>query len=147
LGWEIITPNRLKLGRNNYRQLEGPIKVDNCPQSQLRRNQLITAKWYELFIERIGLLVPPPRAEHDRQPEVGDVVLFVHQDPNFKKLWTWRLGLVVEKVSRSTYRLKYSLKKPGAELETRFLERAVAQISIIVPVDQVHVQHPEFLSS
>jgi len=74
-------------------------------------------------------------------------VLFVHQDPNFKILWTWRLGLVVEKVSRSTYRLKYSLKKPGAELETRFLERAVAQISIIVPVDQVHVQHPDFLSS
>ena len=35
LGWEIITPNRLKLGRNNNRQLDGPILLDNCPQNQL----------------------------------------------------------------------------------------------------------------
>ncbi len=25
LGWEIITPNRLKLGRNAHRNLEGPV--------------------------------------------------------------------------------------------------------------------------
>ena len=38
LGWEIITPNRLKLGRNNHRQLEGLIKLDNCPQTQLEHS-------------------------------------------------------------------------------------------------------------
>ena len=142
LGWEIITPNRLKLGRNNYRQLEGPVILEGGLSQQLRRNRLITAKWYELFIERISLLVPPPKVEHDRQPELGDVVLFVHQDPNYKKLWTWKLGLIVEKVSRTTYKIRYSV---GGDI-TRFLEQAVGQISIIVPVDQVHVQHPDFFS-
>ena len=146
LGWEIITPNRLKLGRNNHRQLDGPIKVDNCPRNMLQRNQLIASRWYELFVERIGLLVPPPKQEHDRQPQVGDVVLFVHQDPNYKKLWTWRLGLIEGKISRSSYRIRYSLTKECGECVIRTVDRAVAQISIIVPVDELHIQHPDFLS-
>ena len=147
LGWDIISPNRLKLGRNNYRQLDGPVKIDNCPQSQLQRNQILTARWYELFIERISLLVPPPKEVHERQPEVGDVVLFVHQDPNFKKLWTWRLGLIVDKLSRSTYRIRYSLGNVDDPGVSRFVERSVAQISIILPVDQIHIQDPRFISS
>ena len=133
LGWEIITPNRLKLGRNNYRQLEGPIRLDNCPQSQLERNQLLTSRWYELFIERLHLLVPPPAKEHDRQPVVGDVVLFLFTDPNFKKLWIWKLGVVEEAMSRSSYKIRYS----GASGERKYVQRAVGQISIIVPSDQL----------
>ncbi len=41
LGWEIITPNRLKLGRKAHRNLEGPVVLDNNPAIQLERNQLI----------------------------------------------------------------------------------------------------------
>jgi hypothetical protein len=133
LGWEIITPNRLKLGRNNYRQLEGPIKLDNCPQTQLERNQLLTSRWYELFIERLSLLIPPPSKENDRQPVVGDVVLFLYTDPNFKKLWIWKLGVIEESMTRSSYKIRYS----GPKGERRYVQRAVGQISIIVPVDQL----------
>ena len=133
LGWEIITPNRLKLGRNNHRQLEGPIKLDNCPQTQLERNQLLTSRWYELFIERLHLLVPPPAKEHDRQPVVGDVVLFLFTDPNFKKLWIWKLGVVEEAMSRSSYKIRYS----GASGDRKYVQRAVGQISIIVPYNQL----------
>lgn len=136
LGWEIITPNRLKLGRNNYRQLEGPIKLDNCPQTQLERNQLLTARWYELFIERLSLLIPSPSKEQDHQPVIGDVVLFLFTDPNFKKLWIWKMGIIEEAMSRSSYKIRYS----GQNGERKYVLRAVKQISIIVPVDQL--QHP-----
>jgi len=142
LGWEIITPNHLMLGRNNHRQLEGPIKVTNCPQSQLEKNRLISARWYEIFIQRLSLLIPPPAAKHDRQPTVGDVVLFLFSDPNFKKLWVWKLGIVEEKVSRSTYRIRYS----SPEGEQRHVLRAVSQISIIVPVNELTISDPGFLS-
>ena len=142
LGWEIITPNRLKLGRNNFRGLEGPVKLDNAPQSHLERNRMLTATWYEMFIERIHLLIPPPAKENDRQPELGDVVLFVHQDPNVKKLWTWKLGVIEEKISRSSYRIHYITTETG---EPRHVVRAVAQISIIVPVDELPPSHPDFL--
>ena len=57
LGWDIITPNRLKLGRNNFRQLEGTIILSSL-QTQLERNRLCQERWYELFIDRIHLLVP-----------------------------------------------------------------------------------------
>jgi len=147
VSWEIITPNRLKLGRNNHRQLEGRVILNNCPQTQLERNQVLTARWYEIFIQRIHLLIPPPRVEHDRLPRNGDIVLFVHQDPNFKKLWVWRLGKVVEQVSRSTFRIQYSLGEGGGGGEPRFVERAVTQISLVVPVDQVSLHHPDFFNN
>ena len=134
-GWEIITPNWLMLGRNNHRQLDGPIKVTNCPQTQLERNRLISARWYEIFIQRLSLLIPSPAAEHDRQPELGDVVLFVFLDPNFKTLWVWKLGVIEEKQSRSTYKIRYS----GSDGEKKHVLRAVAQISVIVPVGQLAV--------
>jgi hypothetical protein len=57
LGWEVITPNRLKLGRNNFRQLEGNVILSNAPQTHLERNRMIQDKWYELFISRVHLLV------------------------------------------------------------------------------------------
>ena len=133
LGWEIITPNRLKLGRNNYRQLEGPVKLDNCPQTQLERNRLLMTKWYEIFIQRLSLLIPPPENKTDQQPTVGDVVLFLFTDPNLKKLWIWKLGVVEEQLSRSSYRIRYS----GPDKVKRYVQRAVGQISIIIPVERL----------
>jgi hypothetical protein len=138
LGWEIITPNRLKLGRNNYRQLDGPIKLDNCPQTQLERNRLLTCKWYEIFIDRIHLLIPPPQRKDSPQPEVGDVVLFLFTDPNFKKLWVWKLGVIEEKVSRSSYKIRYS----NSDGTLRHVVRAAGQISIIVPAEQLTPDSP-----
>ena len=108
LGWEIITPNQLKLGRNNNHQLEGPIKLDNCPQTQLERNRLLTQCWYEIFIKRLSLLIPTPEHKTDAHPQVGDVVLFLFINPNFKKLWIWKLGVEEEQLSRSTYKIRNS---------------------------------------
>ena len=64
---------------------------------------------------------------------VGDVVLFLFTDPNFKKLWIWKLGIVEEAMSRSSYKIRYS----GANGDQKYVQRAVGQISIIVPSDQL----------
>ena len=81
LGWEIITPNRLKLGRNNFRQLEGTIILSNAPQTQLERNRLCQEKWYELFIDCIHLLVPKAERRDAIVLQPDDVVLFVFKMP------------------------------------------------------------------
>ena len=141
LGWEIITPNRLKLGRNNNRQLDSPILLDNCPKNQLERNRLLTQKWYEIFIQRLSLLIPPPEHKTDRIPQVGDVVLFLFTDPNFKRLWIWKLGVVEEQVSRSTFKIRYS----SPDGVRRHVEQAAKQISIIVPANQLPL--PTFISA
>ena len=59
IGYEILTPNRLKLGRNNYCSLEGSgIKLDMSSNltALLERNQELYCEWYGIFIENIHML-------------------------------------------------------------------------------------------
>ena len=60
LGYEIISPNRLKLGRNNYRSLEGcGINLEMSPNFTkllVDRNRSIYRCWYQTFIDNIHLL-------------------------------------------------------------------------------------------
>ena len=60
--WDIITANRLKLGRNNNRSLEGYISLPKGvgPDSLLKRNQEIQKVWYQMLIDRIHHLIPRP---------------------------------------------------------------------------------------
>jgi hypothetical protein len=108
LGWEIITPNRLKLGRNNFRSLDGEIRVDYCPQTQLERNREIMREWHSIFIDRMHLLVPVLPKVSARKTQVGDIVLFVFSDAGSKRANVWKLGRVVEITSATTVSIQYS---------------------------------------
>ena len=133
LGWEIITPNRLKLGRNNYRNLEGEIVLDNNPQTQLDRNREIFAGWYKLFLERIHLFVPLSVKIESRDIQLGDVVLFLFQDGITGRFQTWKLGLVVQLLSSRTVLIQYSIGGAG----TKQIRRSVRQISIVLGADEI----------
>ena len=144
LGWSVITPNRLKIGRNNFRQLDGPILLDNCPQRALERQSALYARWYDIiFLERIHLLVPRPERKDTRPVQVGDIVLYVHKDTQFKRLWEWKIGEVVKILSRSTVEIKFVNVTKG---RPSFVERSMKQISVILPVNQLPISHPEFFT-
>jgi hypothetical protein len=134
LGWEIITPNQLKLGRNNFRQLEGNVILSNAPQTQLQRNRLVQEKWYELFVSRIHLLVPKAEKLDTIALQPDDVVLFVFQDAALFKMGVWRLGIIVRQVSRSTYEIRY-ISQPGSP--PRLILRDARQISLIHKADEI----------
>jgi len=119
LGWEVITPNRLKLGRNNFRQLEGNVVLHGGPQNLLERSRLLQERWYELFLERIHLLVPGPALAQQRVLQPRDVVLFVFKDAAIPKLETWRLGVIARQVSRSTFEIRYSSESGRQKLICR----------------------------
>jgi hypothetical protein len=132
LGWEIISPNRLKLGRNNYRNLDGEIVLDNSPQTQLDRNRQIFTGWYELFMDRIHLLVPHARKVEGKQIQLGDVVLFIFQDSPMMKYNVWKLGIVAELISARTVLVRYSL----AGTTQKFIRRSFRHLCIIQPADE-----------
>ena len=95
LDWEIITPNRLKLGRNNYRCMsDSPMELSNCPQSLLERNRLIQAEWYKILVSRFQHLIPQTKWNKTDEVKVGDIVLFIFEDGISKKLDIWKLGRV-----------------------------------------------------
>jgi hypothetical protein len=144
LGWEIITPNRLKLGCNNFRQLEGNVILSNAPQSQLERNRLLQEKWYSIFSERIHLLVPKAREVHARTLQVDDVVLFVFQDAGIPKMWVWRLGVIVRQVSRSTFEIRY-INQPGGM--PRLIQRDARHSSLIHAVDELPPMSSRFFEN
>jgi hypothetical protein len=136
LGWEIITPNRLKLGRNSHRNLEGPVKLDNQPTTQLERQRLIFCKWYKLFLERIPLLIPKAKKEDCREVKVGDIVLFIYQDSNIPGMETWKLARVIESLSPRTVLLEYATA--SGRLKT--LQRSIRQTSLILGAEELDPQ-------
>ena len=101
LGYDILTANRLKLGRNNNRALEGPgFTIDNTatPYDILERNREIYQTWYQLFIDNINMLTVKPNKwnENSPLPEVDDVVLFTFNDSGYGATTkVWKLGTVV----------------------------------------------------
>jgi len=133
LGWEIITPNRLKIGRNSHKNLDGPVLLEDCPQTQLDRNSDIFKAWYKIYLDRLHLLVPRSETIKDRKVQVGDVVLFIFQDAMIPKLSVWKLARVVEQVSTLSVKLQYSL----AGGPKKFVLRSIRQMTVIIGVEEL----------
>ena len=138
LGYEIITPNRIKLGRNNFRSLEGNgIDLDmtsNFTQI-LDRNRSIYQQWYQSFMENVHLLNLRPNKwlKSSRLPNIDDLAIFLFNDSNHaKESVNWKLGRIV-KVSGTKVSLRYSVRANGVE---QTLVRSLRDISIVYSVGE-----------
>ena len=142
-GFEILTANRLKLGRNNQRSLaESGVTLDMAPRltDVLDRNREIQRSWYQLFMDQIHLLMykPPKWEATGRLPKEGDVVLFVLDDSGYdKKGRSWKLGIVVN-ATPSKVQVKYS-KHKGKKTKQSTVDRNPREISILFSADELFV--------
>jgi hypothetical protein len=134
LGWEIITPNRLKIGRNSHKNLDGPVVLEDCPQTQLDRSNEIFTAWYKIYLDRLHLLIPKSERIEDRKIQAGDIVLFVFQDAAIPKLGVWKLGRVIELLSAHSVKILYTL----AGGPKKYLVRSIRQLTVIVGVEELH---------
>ena len=79
---DLITPNRLLLGRNNERSLDGLITTDN-PFKILKANEKVYDAWFETW-----LLVHVPKLMQkwfqSDQLSIGDIVLFTKSESVIK---------------------------------------------------------------
>jgi len=138
LGYEIITPNRLKLGRNNYRSLEGngfDLEMSSNFTQILDRNRSIYQQWYQSFIHNVHLLNLRPNKwlKSSRLPLINDLVVFVYNDSNHgKEPINWKLGKIV-KIVGNKVSVSYSVRTTGIE---QTLERSLRDISIIYSVGE-----------
>ena len=142
-GFEILTANRLKLGRNNQRSLaESGATLDMAPRLTdiLERNREIQRSWYQLFMDQIHLLMykPPKWEATGRLPKEGDVVLFVLNDSGYdKKGRSWKLGVVVN-ASVSKVQVKYN-KHKGKKTKQSTVDRNPRETSILFSADELFV--------
>ena len=116
-----MTPNRLKLGQNNYKSLEGSrIKLDMSSNLivLLERNRELYCKWYKIFIDNIHMLDLHPNKwlKNSRLPVMNDIVLFVFNGSEYGKGgMDWRLGKITA-VNGTQVSVSYSLKGSKAKI-------------------------------
>ena len=88
---DLITPNRLKLGRNNNRSPEGTLSVSSNPDKFLKSNEAIFNSWFETWLTcHIPKLMYKPKwfqTSHNLQE--GDIVLFLKVDSNLLKKYQY----------------------------------------------------------
>ena len=134
LGWDIITPNRLILGRNYHRSLEGGMRIQDAENLDrlLQKNNRILKTWYSIFASKIHHLIPrPPKWTKDDPIHVGDVVVFLYNENPMDK-GIWNLGRV-EKIVKPTQveiRFPTQAKKKGKPV-MKTLVRSPRDISVI----------------
>ena len=138
LGYEIITPNRLKLGRNNYWSLEGSridLEMSSNFTKILERNQSIYQQWYQGFIDNIHFLSLRPNKwlKSGRTPVINDIVCFVFNDSSCsKESIYWKLGRITG-IDGSKVTIRYSLKTKGNE---QTVVRSMRDVSIVYAVGE-----------
>ena len=152
--WDVITPNRLLLGKNVNRSLNGNIEMESGPElgRLMEKNRKILETWYKIFVEHLYYLIPRPTGKwHTTDPvNVGDVVLFVFKENAVMKQDVWKLARVVEIFSPTKVRLQYSIKTKRGDTEVKFLERNPRQLCMILGEDEYGIntyKHLEKLRS
>ena len=128
--WNVITPNRLLLGRNNNRNLKHWISLSKGSDSEtlLRKNQEIMRSWYAIFLDRIHYLIPRPRKwQQTDTVAIGDIVLFMFNETPGSKSDNWKLGIVKDIPKKNSLTLEYISGKSSKKT----LNRCPRDVSVI----------------
>ena len=135
---DIITPNRLLLGRNNDRAPDQPLVVSHYDKI-LAENEKIHQTWFECWlISHVPKLVEQPKWFHsDRNLKKGDIVLFIKQESVLCN--TYQYGMVESvEVGRDGKIRKVHVKYRNSTEETdRLTYRSTRSLIMIHPVDEL----------
>ena len=82
---DLLTPNRLLLGRNNSRSPAAPLVLSDDVKRIIEANENIFKTWFEgWLVSYVPTLVDRPKwFENDRNLSEGDIVLFLKSEKEF----------------------------------------------------------------
>ena len=153
LGWEIITPNRLKLGRNNFRSLSGPIKLTGGIglTELLDKNRKVQQTWYQMLLDRLHhLILKPNKWQHSDIPLVDDIVLFIYLDgQKSKNQAVWKLGRVIRvDPSKRKVIIAFPDRIAADKIpKLRTIGRSLREISVIFSAQEIPINTLEHFQS
>ena len=103
---DIITPNRLLLGRNNNRCPSGPLTAQESFKRILKTNGKIYNTWFRSWLKSYvpTLLTRPKWLTSDEDIKVGDVVLFLKSEKEFERDYQYRIIHLVNTVKDGNVR-------------------------------------------
>ena len=138
---DLITPNRLLLGRNNDRSPDVPLNVERNYDKLLKQNQKVFNSWFECWlISHVPKLVEQPKwFQSDRDLKEGDVVLFLKQESELSN--TYQYGMVHSLVfgRDGCIREVVVRYRNSTEKTDRFTRRATRSLVMIHPIDEITI--------
>ena len=136
---DILTPNRLLLGRNNSRSPTTPLEITGDFRGIINSNSKIVEAWFkEWLVSYVPSLIQQPKwFVSDRSIRVGDIVLFLKAEKDFER--EYQYGIIVKTVEGRdglirTVEIQY---QNHSEQTKRTTKRGVRDIIIIHPVEDI----------
>ena len=138
---DLLTPNRLRLGRNNNRSPVGPLYVTSDPSKFFGANEAIFNTWFETWlVSHVPKLMSQPKwfsSSYDLKQ--GGIVLFLKKEGLLNTTYQYGMIKSVE-IGRDgkirTVVVKYRNHNEMFDRETR---RAVRQLVMIHQVDELDI--------
>ena len=139
---DLITPNRLRLGRNNDRSPVGTLDLTDKIDRILKMNSDIFNTWWENWlVSALPKIVPKPKwFKNDEHLKVGDIVLF-NKGEGSLLAGEYQYG-AVEKVHASadgrirSATIRYRNSTEGVNRSTT---RAVRSLIVIHRIDELNI--------
>ena len=136
---DLITPNRLLLGRSNQRSPTGEMVVCDNPSKILKENLKIYNAWFENWLlNHVPKLMEHPKwFKGDKNLQVGDIVLFTKTDSPISS--TYQYGMITEvEPSKDGIVRKVRVKYTNAnESTSRETFRSVRNLVLIQSIDEM----------
>ena len=136
---DLLTPNRLLLGRNNNRCPTAPLVLSSDVRKIVQTNQEIFSVWFRSWlISYVPTLVPQPKwFQTNKSISVGDVVLFSKSDKEFENVYQY--GMVkLTHISKDGLIRKVDVEYQNPnENSKRVTTRGVRELIVIHPFDEL----------
>ena len=138
---DLITPNRLKLGRNNERSPVGPVDITDKFDRIIEQNTNIYNTWWEAWLtSAVPKLVPQPKwFTNDGGIRVGDVVIFKKAESALSGQYQYGIVSEVKHSSDNVIRAVVLRYRNASEHIDRFTTRSVRSIVVIHRIDELNI--------
>ena len=136
---DLITPNRLLFARNNDRSPAGTLNISGDLGKLIEHNNRLFSTWFKAWLTSYvpTLMHQPKWFKSDRDPKVGDVVLFLKSDKEFERLYQY--GIIIDlKISRDHKIREIDIEYQNVNESTkRQTKRGTREVVVIHPVDEL----------
>jgi hypothetical protein len=138
---DLITPNRLRLGRNNSRSPIGVMEVTDRVDRILQLHSGIFDSWWEAWLtSAVPKLVAQPKwFKNDEDLKVGDVVLFRRTEGSFSGEYKYGRIDEVHRGSNDRIRSVVIRYKNSTEETVRKTVRAVRSLIVVHKIDEINI--------
>ena len=138
---DLLTPNRLLLGRNNNRSPIGTLNVTSDAHRIFKENGKIFNSWFEnwLLSHVPKLMLQPKWFKTDSDLKKGDIVVFLKQDSQLSSTYQYGMVNSVEFGKDGLIRKAHIKYRNNNENVNRETYRSVRQLVMIHHIDEINI--------